>query len=103
MNYSCGTAFEKELHNDIKNLIETGYDRPRDYAEFNDISLRLFRFQYENCKPYSRFCENKGVTPSSVDKWIDIPAIPADAFKYSEFVVDLTKFAIRERLISIEN
>lgn len=84
MNYSYGTSFEKELHKDIKNLIETGYDRPRDDSEFNDISLRLFRFQYENCKPYSRFCESKGLTPSNVNNWSDIPAIPADAFKYND-------------------
>ena len=84
MNYSYGSTFEKELHQDIKNLIETGYNRPTDDTEFNDISLRLFRFQYENCKPYSRFCESKGLTPSNVDKWIDIPAIPAEALKYND-------------------
>jgi len=83
-DYSYGSSFEKELHNDIKNLIETGYDRPRDDTEFNDISLRLFRFQYENCELYRKFCESKDLTPSNVNEWRNIPAIPAEAFKYND-------------------
>jgi len=84
MDYSLGSNFEKDILKDIKNLIETGYDRPNDDAEFNDISLRLFRYQYENCEPYKRFCESKDLTPSNVNEWKDIPAIPAEALKYND-------------------
>ena len=84
MDYAFGSQFEKDLHRDIKILIETGYDRARDEAEFNDIALRLFRFQYENCEPYKRFCDSKNLTPTVVDKWEHIPALPADAFKYND-------------------
>jgi len=84
MDYASGSKFERDLHSDIKGLIETGYDKPRDEAEFNDIALRLFRFQYETCVTYRRFCEAKGFTPTAIDGWENIPSLPADAMKYNE-------------------
>lgn len=48
---------------------------------FNDQALSLFRFQYENNLPYQTYCRAKGKTPRLVKSWLDIPAVPIDAFK----------------------
>jgi hypothetical protein len=52
-----------------------------DEARFDDLARRLFAFQFEHCAPYRRFCEARNVTPSSVDSWKQIPAVPTGAFK----------------------
>ncbi len=52
-----------------------------DETRFEDLALRLFVHQFENCGPYRRFSEGKGVSPGGVKSWCDIPAVPAGAFK----------------------
>ena len=52
--------------------------------EFNQLSLNLFRLQFESVSPYRFFCQNRGCDPSRLVRWEDIPALPAVAFKESE-------------------
>jgi hypothetical protein len=52
-----------------------------DDDRFGSLALELFGFQFENCRPYRRFCEARGATPHSVSDWREIPAVPAGAFK----------------------
>ncbi|WXG39825.1 MAG: hypothetical protein WED07_03200 [Candidatus Freyarchaeum deiterrae] len=84
MEYSPESEFVLSLDRDIHNLIETGYNRKVDGSEFNDISLRLFLFQYHNNKPYRKYCDKKGITPSNVGNWEEIPAVASDSFKYAD-------------------
>jgi hypothetical protein len=63
-----------------------------DDKRFADLALALFRFQFERCLAYRRFCEARGRTPADVQRWQDIPAVPTGAFKE----LALTSFA-RER------
>lgn len=86
MEYSPQSKFVMSLYNDICNLIDTGYDRQIDENEFNDIALRLFTFQYSANEPYKKYCEKKGMTPSVVKRWEEIPAVPTDAFKTVDFI-----------------
>ena len=50
-------------------------------AIWETLALSLFRRQYERCAPYRRLCESQGQTPTTVRRWQDIPAVPAQAFK----------------------
>lgn len=50
-------------------------------AVFESLALRLFAYQYAHNLPYQRFCNGRGQTPATVERWQDIPAAPAAAFK----------------------
>lgn len=50
-------------------------------AAFEALALALFARQYESCAPYRRLCDGSGRTPGTVERWQDIPAVPAQAFK----------------------
>ena len=50
-------------------------------AAFDALALRLFAYQYEHNAPYRRFCAGRGVAPSTVNSWRDVPPAPAAAFK----------------------
>jgi acyl-CoA synthetase (AMP-forming)/AMP-acid ligase II len=53
----------------------------RDDARFERLALALFAFQFDANVPYGRFCAARGVTPTSVRSWREIPAVPTGAFK----------------------
>lgn len=48
---------------------------------FDDVALRLFTYQFENNRPFRRFCIQRGRTPRTARSWRDIPAVPINAFK----------------------
>ena len=50
-------------------------------GRFQDLALRLFRFQVAHCEPYARFCVARGATPEGVTSWRAIPPVPTGAFK----------------------
>lgn len=49
--------------------------------EFEAWALRLFARQFEHNAPYRAFCVRRGVTPRTVARWEDVPAIPSAAFR----------------------
>jgi len=49
--------------------------------EFNELSILLFAYQYENNPPFNLFIKQQGFSPKVVRNWKDIPPIPIDAFK----------------------
>ena len=53
---------------------------------FQGFALEVFAWQFELCAPYRSFCERRGITPSSVSDWCEIPAVPTTAFKYFDLV-----------------
>ena len=60
---------------------------------FPELALELFALQFQHNAAYRRICEARGVTPSGVLHWTQIPAVPAAAFKELE----LTSLAPEER------
>lgn len=54
--------------------------------EVEEWARRIFAHQFASCAPYRAFCLRRGVTPETVDSWEGIPAVPATAFKYFDFV-----------------
>jgi hypothetical protein len=48
---------------------------------FESTALRVFAHQFERNAPYRAFCLRRGVTPATVRRWQDVPAVPAAAFR----------------------
>ncbi|WP_452224936.1 LuxE/PaaK family acyltransferase [Lacinutrix chionoecetis] len=50
-------------------------------AEFNDLALQIFRFQFENNVVYRSFCDLLYKNPSDIKRIEDIPFLPIQFFK----------------------
>lgn len=55
-------------------------------AEFNDMALKVFKFQFENNTVYRSFCDLLYVNPSDVKRIEDIPFLPIQFFKSHKVV-----------------
>lgn len=49
---------------------------------FNAMALRVFAFQVAANPTYRRFCEGRGASLATVERWHQVPAVPATAFKF---------------------
>lgn len=49
--------------------------------EFNDTVLKVFRWQAENCPPYSRYLDLLGISADQVSCSEEIPFLPVDVFR----------------------
>jgi phenylacetate-coenzyme A ligase PaaK-like adenylate-forming protein len=58
--------------------------------EFEKITYKVFRYQYENNKVYQAFCNHLGKNPSNVKQINAIPFLPIQFFK-SETIVSNSK------------
>jgi hypothetical protein len=81
-------------------VIARGAAAPLPDAEFNDIALRVFGFQFEHNHPYRAYCQARGRTPNTVGTWIDVPAVPTDAFRAAPLVTGGSEQAIATFLTS---
>lgn len=51
---------------------------------FERWAWRVFEYQYERNPAYRRLCERRGISPRTVARWQDIPAVPAAAFRQAD-------------------
>jgi hypothetical protein len=49
--------------------------------EFNELALKIFRFQFERNPAYRRFCQLRRKAPLSVRHWTEVPPMPIQGFK----------------------
>jgi hypothetical protein len=73
---------------DVRTLVLdaiTGWVEPDD-AQFEELALRVFRFQFAHVPPYRAYCERRARTPADVERWEDIPAVPTAAFREVAFM-----------------
>lgn len=49
--------------------------------EFGGLAVMLFTLQFKYNAPYRRLCEARGIKPSDVNHWSQIPVVPTAAFK----------------------
>ncbi|MGD8361777.1 MAG: long-chain fatty acid--CoA ligase [Gemmatimonadota bacterium] len=73
-------AFQ-ELESRILPLLERGVDGPLSDEEFNDLALRVFRFQCRWVAAYGAFVARRGLDPEGASRWEEIPHLPTRAFK----------------------
>jgi len=52
--------------------------------DFEAWAHRVFAHQFERNAPYRAFCERRGVTPTTVARWEDVPAVPVAAFRRAD-------------------
>lgn len=50
-------------------------------ARFEDLAREAFAYQVERVPPLAALAAARGVSPSAVTEWRDVPAVPALAFK----------------------
>lgn len=55
--------------------------------EFEDLALRVFRYQAKNIKTYQKFIEYLEIEPEHIDNIYDIPFLPIEFFK-SNIILD---------------
>lgn len=79
-NYSLGSEFIEKLDEDILEFIQRGLDNS-DEDRFNETALREFELQFNTNLAYKEFCLEKKINPESISHWLDIPAVPSEAFK----------------------
>lgn len=65
---------EQELIHAIKSGSAKG-------ADFDNLSLKVFAYQYDNNAPYRKYCQSKRASPENTSSWRNVPAVPTDAFK----------------------
>ena len=70
----------------LLDLIGRGPDAPLDEAELDALARGVFAHQYARNTPYRLFCDRRGAAPESVSHWMEIPAVPTDAFKAAALV-----------------
>lgn len=71
---------------ELEALFARGVDAPLSDVEFGRLAWRIFAHQFEACAPYRALCRARGVTPGSVERWQDVPAVPATAFKHLDLL-----------------
>lgn len=59
---------------------------PWSESDLDRWSMWAFSHQYHGSTRYRHWCDARGVTPHSVERWQDVPAVPAEAFKHFDFV-----------------
>ncbi len=69
-----------EIEDEILDWIQQTPWRDDD-ERFERLALQLFRIQFDLCEPYARLCRSLGRTPSNVERYDEIPAVPTGAFK----------------------
>lgn len=70
-----------ELVRELTALFGRGVDEPLAEDEFRRLALRVFRCQCRHNDVYASFCRRRGVEPSGVEAWQEIPPVPTRAFK----------------------
>ena len=65
----------------LMEVIARGADAEVTDPEFEEIAQLVFTHQYARNPIYRGFCNTRDVRPGSIQSWLDIPALPADAFK----------------------
>ena len=75
-----------ELAEELERRFRDG-GSPWSDESFNAFALRAFAGQFAHVPSYRAFCEARDRTPATVERWQDIPAVPARAFAQIDFSV----------------
>ncbi len=70
-----------KLTDDLKATFRRGVAGPWPDELFEEWARRVFEYQFRANPTYSSYCRNRGVDPSTLGGWEEIPPVPASAFK----------------------
>jgi len=71
----------REMAEELRRIFRRGVQEPLPDGAFNDLALRIFRFQCRENRAYGGFVARRGVDPLRVTRWEGIPSLPTRAFK----------------------
>ncbi len=83
--YASDSEFVHSLAKDIEVFIKAGPEQPDTDKKYNELSLRLFEYQYNTNIPYQKFCDKRGVKPGTIESWENVPVVTTSAFKEVTF------------------
>jgi hypothetical protein len=63
--------------------------------DFDGWALRVFAHQFDRIAAFRSFCERRGVTPSTIARWDDVPAVPARVFRSTDLASDAPEIVFR--------
>ena len=69
------------LSQDLQVAFGEGAGEPWTDDVFNEWAMRVFAHQFESNTAYGAYALRRGVTPSTVRHWHEVPPVPAAAFK----------------------
>ena len=69
------------MNQPVKNIIKSDDIFSVKAAEFNSLSLQVFRFQYQQNLVYQQFCKTLGTDVESIEHIRQIPFLPISFFK----------------------
>lgn len=72
---------DSQIDSILYDLVQFMHSSEPSDAEFNQLALRLFKYQFDHNLAYQRYCQHLGRTPRFVRQWQAIPAVPINAFK----------------------
>jgi hypothetical protein len=71
----------RALRDELVRLMAEGADRDWETARFDSLALAVFAYNFHHVPAYGAYCRARGRTPETVASWVEIPAVPAAAFK----------------------
>lgn len=74
------------LAGEVLEIIRQGVRDPVPDDLFNDLALRVFRFQCRANPPYGGFVRRRGVNYEALERWEEVPCLPTQAFKTTALV-----------------
>jgi hypothetical protein len=74
----------RALAEKLERRFDAGVGAPWTDAAFQELALAAFALQFERIPSYRAFCQGRGRTPDTVERWEDVPAVPSSAFKALE-------------------
>ncbi|MFC1660037.1 acyl-protein synthetase [Gemmatimonadota bacterium] len=70
-----------ELSSELVDLFAGGVQVALAEDHFNDLALRIHRFQCDGNPVLDTFSRRRGIPPEELDRWEEIPAVPTRAFR----------------------
>jgi hypothetical protein len=86
VTFATGPETFSTLAGELADRFSTGYRKAWSDHDFGDYAQRAFAFQFEHNTAYRAFCTRRGVTPTQLDHWTRVPAVPTSAFKHLPLV-----------------
>jgi hypothetical protein len=76
----------EELRSRVIDLFRHDADEPLRDQSFDGLARAAFAFQLEHNRPYSAYCQRRGISVHNVQHWSEIPPVPTAAFKEVDLV-----------------
>ena len=83
--HARNTSTFNDLAGELETVLAEGLE-PWPEGRFESWARRVFELQFAEIDVYRGFCEGRSVTPASVARWDEVPAVPATAFKHLDLV-----------------